>query len=322
MGNFMSEKIRILKRLKQEYPDFSQKQIKKWLEEGRVLVGRRVAKLHDWVAPDESVSVSAVALQHQLEPNSCVECRILKQTRDYLFIFKPAGVDSVALHFDEKKAVANWLLAVAPECAVASPSPLEAGLVHRLDQETSGVMCAARSREAWEHARREFAAGRVEKEYECLVSGDPPQPGVYEAMAAPHPRSSRRVLIQEMPPGFYDARHDAKDASKSGNAQFSKISGFEDDAVHDALRGMRCIHTEILTVVPEGAWHRLRVKIVTGYRHQIRAHLAFLGCPIVGDAVYGRVAAPAGSYSGLQLWAVRLGFADSQGELIYGVLTT
>lgn len=209
-----------------------------------------------------------------LQANPKVNCKLLKQDADYIFFEKGSGVHSVAQSVDETDTAANWLLSIDANLRTVS-KPLESGLLHRLDFETSGVMVAARSEKAFAVLRELFQANAVKKEYVCLVSRSGLETGIYEAWAHGRGKRSKKVTVRDE----YTAPDDAKK-----------------------------IVTEILEV-SNSEKPRVTISLVTGFRHQIRAHLAFLGFPLVGDTLYGGREAPR-----LMLHARNLGFTNSVGK--------
>jgi 23S rRNA pseudouridine1911/1915/1917 synthase len=146
------------------------------LERGVVRVGGKRARKGQRLAAGDRVSTSEAAprtedLRPLAEPDAPLT--ILREDADLVFMAKPPGQPSHPLEPGERGTTANALAARHPECAAASEDPREGGLVHRLDTGTSGVLVAARSREAWQAARDEFRAGRVGKVYVALVAGSP-----------------------------------------------------------------------------------------------------------------------------------------------------
>jgi 23S rRNA pseudouridine1911/1915/1917 synthase len=162
---------------------------------------------------------------------------------------KPSGIPSIALRHDETDTVANFLLAHFPEIAAASPRPLEAGIVHRLDTATSGVLLAARTVQAYRALREQFTEHTVEKQYLALVHGRLQKPGERRSFLRPSGVRGRRL------------RETTKDGLEA--------------------------HTYFVPVIQFSHHTLIRVTILTGVRHQIRVHLAALGHPIVGDLLYG-----------------------------------
>src|SRR5688572_26252622 len=102
----------------------------------------------------------------KLNSNPDLPCRLLKKTADFIFFEKGAGVHSVAHDATETNSASNWLLSVDSD--LHEIHPLECGLVHRLDEGTSGVMVAARNPESFEHLEKLFRKKEVEKIYLCV----------------------------------------------------------------------------------------------------------------------------------------------------------
>lgn len=270
--------VRIAAHLRGSYPDFSQKNIKKWLTDKKVQLNGLAAGLHDRVFPGDSVSVDKTVLRAALNPDPAVDCRFISRTKDYIFLHKGPCVHSVAHAGTEKGTVANWLLSQEPGLAKIG-KPLEAGLVHRLDYEASGVMVAARNPRAFDRLKGLLRDCLVAKLYVCLTAHPPPL-GRYEALAGKHPKSQKRVRV----------------IARTGCA---------------TTKGLRPIITEVISCDRHDTFYRVNIRLITGYRHQIRAHLAFLGCPIVGDKIYGGVPAER-----LMLHACKISFTDRRWQVV------
>ncbi len=153
-------------------------------------------------------------------------------------VVKPAGWATHPLRPGETGTLANAVAARWPEGALASLAPREAGLCHRLDRETSGLVLVARRREVWLAVRALLSRGAVEKDYLALARGTPPSEGRTEA-----PIVARGIA--------------------------------------------RPARTSWRTIDRRGDLALLAVRIETGVRWQIRAHLAALGFPLAGDPAFG-----------------------------------
>ncbi len=240
---------------------FSRRRIQALLEAGRIRINGRRARKGDLVPADLELTIEVdVPAEDELpaEPDPAVA--ILYEDPACLALDKPALRPGHALRSGERGTVVNFLAARFPECLFAAERTLDGGLVHRLDTETSGVLVAARSRDAWLALRTQFRERSVRKRYLALVSGLVSQGGEVEWEIEADPRNRRRVRVLE--PG-----------RKRGERARPALTRYEVVSRYDA-------HT------------LLAVEIETGFRHQIRAHLAAIGHPVVGDTLYGAKDAP------------------------------
>jgi 23S rRNA pseudouridine1911/1915/1917 synthase len=202
---------------------------------------------------------------------------VLYEDPDLLAIDKPAGMHTAPLRPGEQGTLLGEVIAGYPEiAALPGIKPAEPGLLHRLDRETSGVVIVARTAAAFGALRAQFAGEQVRKEYlaVCLprapLPADPAAPLRIESRFAPYGpgRKKVRVVLQ---PGERKAT--------------SRLYGTEVQIVRS--RGQRVL---------------VRAALLRGFRHQVRAHLAHLGLPILGDPLYG-VSCPAGVAPRLYLHA-------------------
>lgn len=191
---------------------------------------------------------------------------------EFVVVHKPAGVPSHPLHRGEGGTAADGIAAWFPECSTASPDAREAGLVHRLDTNTSGLLAAARTRTQWTMLREAFAAEKVHRCYLALVEGSLSEAMVVDSPIAHDPRDARRMSVV-------------------------------DDG--EAGRGSaRAAKTTVTPVVSASAGSLVLVRIKGGRRHQVRTHLAHRGWPLVGDLLYG--GRPCAAREGHVLHAVAL----------------
>ncbi len=154
------------------------------------------------------------------------------------------------------------LLIIDKPAGVPSPTDDE-GACHRLDTATSGLLVIAKNRETWLKMREAFSKNRIKKEYVALAQGQITGPGKIEWPIGPDPKSARRVKV-------YRNRAEARrNKAQEAVTTYWPLSPPHPDPLPQGERD---------------SW--IRVVIKTGRRHQIRAHLAAIGHPIVGDTLY------------------------------------
>jgi 23S rRNA pseudouridine1911/1915/1917 synthase len=228
-------------------PDITRREIVEWIAAGHARINGRVSAKGTTVRPGDTVSLTSPAT---FFANPHLPIQILWADATLVVVNKPSGIPSVALRHDDTATVANFLVAHFPDIATTGPRPLEAGIVHRLDTATSGVLVAARTCQAYNTLRAQFSERTVEKQYLALVHGQVQQAG-----------ERRSFLRPSGPRGQRMRETTARD-------------GQEAQTIYTPV--MRFLHHTLV-----------RATIPTGVRHQIRVHLAALGYPIVGDSLYG-----------------------------------
>ena len=220
-----------------------------------------------------------------LKPSPELELTVLYADDEIVAIDKPAGIASHPLRPYEGATVASGLIARFPECAGASPDAREGGLGHRLDVATSGVLLAARSREAWYRLREALATPFCEKIYFAEIRGEfPTAANIHTSVEFVVPGGQPSSFVVTVPIGRQGRRgHKVKLA---------------------AGRQPLAARTEITLVESRPGAALVEARLSRGRAHQVRAHLAHLGIPVIGDAVYGQVAPDAGTDLHLHAWAV------------------
>lgn len=232
----------------------SRARVKTLFEEGAVRINHKKAKKGLMVAVGDALEVDVPEAQASTaaQADDTLAISVLHEDAQLVFVDKPAGVPSQPLQPGEQGTMANALISKFPEMSSVGDDPREAGLCHRLDVETSGVLLAARTRAAWEKLRSAFSEERaVEKKYLALVRGPLADEGTIDV---PLSHAGDHVV-----PGGADGR--------------PAITEF-------SVRARR------------GSYALVDVKLITGVLHQVRAHLAAVGAPIVGDSLYGGPAEP------------------------------
>jgi Pseudouridylate synthases, 23S RNA-specific len=196
------------------------------------------------------------SLQTAVLANPKLIPKILFKDAWLIAVDKPAGLPCHPLRTGETGTVANAMVAKFPELLGLGAAAFESGLLHRLDNETSGVLLFARSPEAW----RKFSAlnrgGKIDKYYLAWVADEIRERGKILVPIAHHPKRKRRMLAVD---NEADAR---RLKARPARSEFERVKS-------------------------HGIHSLVRVKIHKGNRHQIRVHMAWQGHPILGDKVYG-----------------------------------
>ena len=207
----------------------------------RITVVRLLERTDSWVVPEPDLPLI-----------------MLREDPLFVALDKPAGMPVHPLAPGETGTLAGALAARHPECAQAGDEPAMGGILHRLDGGTSGVILAARTREAYRAIRDQFRRHAIDKTYLAVVEGHVPAAGRIESLLAHTPGDRGRM----------------RGIPADGDARGERV--------------LRAI-TEYEPIERRESTTLLRVRIRTGVTHQIRCQLAAAGWPIVGDRVYGSV---------------------------------
>jgi 23S rRNA pseudouridine1911/1915/1917 synthase len=235
------------------FPEYSRSRLKQWIDEGNVRVGGKVLRPKDKVAGGEAVEVTAVVEPEERFQAEAIPLNILYEDGAILVIDKPAD-------FVVHPAAGNWegtllnaLLHHAPELAVVP----RAGIVHRIDKDTTGLLVVARTLEAQTALVEQLQERSVSREYEAICNGVMTAGGTVDAPIDRHPVDRKRMAV---------------------------VGGGKPAVTHYRVAERFRAHTHV------------RVKLETGRTHQIRVHLAHIHFPLVGDPVYGgRLRLPKGA---------------------------
>lgn len=181
--------------------------------------------------------------------------KIHYEDTEVLVIEKPAGIPCLSVKNGKRPALSELISSKYPS----------AKLVHRLDNDTSGLILAAKTSQAYENLRQQFSSHtKVLKEYIALVIGRPPKSGKITSAIAHHPRKKKKMIVCES-----EARAKALKARMA-------VTIFK---IINRYRSSSSLNNYAL----------LDIQIKTGVRHQIRAHLASIGFPIAGDKLYQNI---------------------------------
>ena len=257
--------------LADRFPGVGRRRWAELLAAGEVRLDGRRARKGDRAAAGAVIELrEAPAVGDALAPPPEPELplALLHEDAQLVAIAKPAGQPSHPLRAGERGTAAGAIRARYPECAGASLDPREGGLVHRLDRGTSGVLVAARDRDSWQAVRRAFGAGQVSKRYLALVAG---RAGAGECHAALAQRGRRAVLVGDHEAGAQEAETRWRPLAVAGASGPESGGGAGEDEGEAGA----------------GALTLVEVEAITGRMHQVRAHLAAAGHPLLGDPLYG-----------------------------------
>jgi 23S rRNA pseudouridine1911/1915/1917 synthase len=244
--------VRLDKVLTSRMPQFSRSRIQQWIEEGHVTVDGKPARSKSTMFGDEIVVVQpqAAADAHAYAPEA-MDLDIVHEDEAIMVINKPAGLVVHPGAGNWSGTLQNGLLHYLPALADVP----RAGIVHRLDKDTSGLMVVAKTMEAQTDLVRQLQARTVRRVYLALVWGTPQQGGKVDAAIGRHPRERIRMAVQN------------NASAKPALTHYQKLAPGMIDGKAVSL---------------------LQCQLETGRTHQIRVHMQSIGFPLVGDALYGK----------------------------------
>ena len=253
---------RLEKFLQQEVPGLSRRNIQVLIAEGLVLVNHQAAdKGYRLQAGDRLELWLPGPLEVFPVPESARNLTIIYQDKDLIIVDKPALVPTHPLSPFETGTLANTLVSRFPELNGVGPKALEAGLIHRLDTGTSGILVVGRNLVAWSQLKQDLARRLWSKKYLALVAGII-EPKLVTLPLAHHPTDRRRMVALK------DQRDPHRGRIFPAETRFRVLKRFR----------YFCL---------------LEAELITGVTHQIRVHLAESGHPVVGDPLYGKERPPA-----------------------------
>lgn len=230
------------------YPSFTRSSLELLFDKQMVLVNHKPAKPSYKVKPNDSVEVNETYLTADPPP---IKLPVIYEDHDVIVIDKPSGMlthSKGALNLEP--SVASF---IKPKITDTRLSGNRAGIVHRLDRGTSGVIIAAKTLSAQKWLQRQFSTRKAKKIYLAIVEGSPdPKKALIQAPIVRNPSRPQVFIV-----------------SATG-----KPADTEYEVKKEVLKDGK-IYSEV----------ELRPK--TGRTHQLRVHMAYINHPIVGDPVYG-----------------------------------
>jgi 23S rRNA pseudouridine1911/1915/1917 synthase len=244
--------LRLDQALARALPQYSRARLQGWIEAGAVQADGRRLRAKDKVLGGERVEIAARLEADERVAPEARPLAVVHQDRALFVINKPAGMVVHPGAGNPRHTLQNALLALDPKLALVP----RAGLVHRLDKDTSGLLVVARTPEAHVSLVAALAEREVERTYLAICNGAMIGGGTVDAPIGRHRTHRTRMAV----------RSDGREA-----------------ITHYRIAKRYRAHTLV------------KVQLETGRTHQIRVHLAHIGYPIIGDPVYGgRRRLPAG----------------------------
>ena len=245
--------LRLDKALARMFPEYSRSRLKEWLLAGAITVDGNSWRPRDAVEGGESVALEPPAeVSVRAEPES-MALQVAHEDSDLLVINKPAGLVVHPGAGNPAGTLMNGLLHHAPELEEIP----RAGIIHRLDKDTSGLLLVAKTLQAHTALVRLLADREISRQYIAVCNGALTGGGVIREPISRHPTDRKRMSVQQ-----------------NGKAAVTHFT------VRERFAAYTCVD----------------VKLETGRTHQIRVHFAYRRHALVGDPVYGgRLALPKGA---------------------------
>jgi 23S rRNA pseudouridine1911/1915/1917 synthase len=227
------------------FPEFSRSRLQIWIKSGALTLNGRQAKAKDKLLGGEELLLLAEQEEQGEWEAEAMDLNIVYEDDDILVINKPTNMVVHPAAGNRTGTLLNGLLYYCPDL-INIP---RAGIVHRLDKNTTGLMVVAKTLQAHADLVEQLQERTVSREYEAIASGVMTGGGVVEAAIGRHPKQRQKMAVVE--------------------------TGGKEAITHYRVAQRFASHTHI------------RLKLETGRTHQIRVHMSHIGYPLVGDTAYG-----------------------------------
>lgn len=238
--------LRLDQALARLFPQYSRNRLQAWLKSGHIRVDGAVREARDAVTGGESVVLEPPATPDAAAPRAQrMPLKIVHEDADIIVLDKPAGLVVHPGAGQPDRTLVNALLAHAPSLAGVP----RAGIVHRLDKDTSGLLVVAKNVSAQANLAGQLAERSVRRVYLALVQGDPPASGVIDAPVGRDAKARTRMAVSHR--------------GKPARTAYRVLERFGNAAL-------------------------VECRLETGRTHQIRVHFQHIRHPLLGDSVYRR----------------------------------
>lgn len=234
-------------------PDYSRTQIQDWIKKSEITVNGKPARSRDTVMGSEEIIISAMMKSQPIWVAQPIDLNIIYEDEALLVINKPSGmvVHPAAGNLDN--TLLNALLHHLPELQQLP----RAGIIHRLDKNTSGLLVIAKTSHSLKSLSQQLKARSISRIYQAIVYGVLTGGGTIDAPIGRHPIQRKRMAVSE--------------TGKTAITHYRVIEKYR-------------------------AFTRVKVQLETGRTHQIRVHFAHIHYPLLGDQTYGgRLQLPKGA---------------------------
>ena len=228
------------------FPDFSRSKLKSWLDSGAIYINDvPLIKPSKKVNGGEEVKI--LIQEEKLisaEPQN-IQFEVKHKSKDFLIVDKKAGMVVHPGAGNHQNTLLNALLFKFPELEKLP----RAGIIHRLDKETSGLMIIASNQNSYKNLSEQISKRLVKRTYQAFAVGNISRSGKIEEPVGRHPRNRQKQAVTEK--------------GKYALTRYSVLKKY-------------------------GNYTHLEVNLETGRTHQIRVHMSHIGFPLIGDVLYGR----------------------------------